>query len=113
MDPNRLTQKNQEALHDAQMKALRYGHSGVDVEHLLLALLEQSEGLIPRLLERSGADATALHEAVERELERRPKVSGPGAAPGEVRVSRPLGNLLDVAQQEAERLKDEYVSVEH
>ena len=51
MDPNKLTQKNQEALHDAQTKALRYGHPEVDVEHLLLALLEQPEGLIPRLLE--------------------------------------------------------------
>jgi len=47
MDPNRLTQKTQEALHDAQTKALRYGHTEVDTDHLLLALLEQPEGLIP------------------------------------------------------------------
>ena len=52
MDPNQLTQKTQEGLHDAQTKALRYGHSEVEPEHLLLALLEQSDGLIPRLLER-------------------------------------------------------------
>jgi ATP-dependent Clp protease ATP-binding subunit ClpB len=113
MDPNRLTQKNQEALHDAQTKALRYGHAEVDVEHLLLALLEQPEGLIPRLLERAQADPDALHEALETHLEGRPRVSGPGAAPGEVRLSRTLSRLLDDAQQEAERLKDEYVSVEH
>jgi ATP-dependent Clp protease ATP-binding subunit ClpB len=113
MDPNKLTQKNQEALHDAQTKALRYGHPEVDVEHLLLALLEQPEGLIPRLLERMQADPSALHDAVERQLEGRPRVSGPGAAGGEVRVSRALSLLLDTAQQEAERLKDEYVSVEH
>jgi ATP-dependent Clp protease ATP-binding subunit ClpB len=112
MDPNKLTQKNQEALHDAQTKALRYGHPEVDVEHLLLALLEQPEGLIPRLLERMQADPSALHDAVERQLEGRPRVSGPGAG-GEARVSRALSLLLDSAQQEAERLKDEYVSVEH
>ena len=50
MDPNQLTQKTQEALHDAQTKALRYGHTEVDVEHLLLALLDQPDGLVPRLL---------------------------------------------------------------
>jgi ATP-dependent Clp protease ATP-binding subunit ClpB len=113
MDPNKLTQKNQEALHDAQTKALRYGHSEVGVEHLLLALLEQPEGLVPRLLERADVDPTDLHGLLERYLEGRPRVSGPGAAAGEVRVSRALGRLLDDAQQEAERLKDEYVSVEH
>ena len=113
MDPNKLTQKNQEALHDAQTKALRYGHAEVDVEHLLLALLEQPEGLIPRLLERAGVDVAALHSAVERQLEARPRASGPGAAPGEVRVSRALSRVLDEAEQEADRLKDEYVSVEH
>jgi ATP-dependent Clp protease ATP-binding subunit ClpB len=112
MDPNRLTQKNQEALHNAQTKALRYGHPEVDVEHLLLALLEQPDGLIPRLLERAQADPSTLHAALEQHLEGRPRVSGPGAS-GEVRVSRALSLILDHAQQEAERLKDDYVSVEH
>ncbi len=55
MDADRLTQKSQEALHDAQTKALRFGHSEVDGEHLLLALLEQPEGLAPRLLQQAGA----------------------------------------------------------
>src|SRR4051794_14177511 len=113
MDPNRLTQKTQEALHDAQTKALRFGHTEVDVEHLLLALIEQSDGLIPRLLERAGVDLPGLTAAVEQHLEGRPRVSGPGAAPGEVFVSRTLGQVLDAAEREAERLKDEYVSVEH
>jgi ATP-dependent Clp protease ATP-binding subunit ClpB len=112
MDPNRLTQKSQEALHEAQTKALRHGHTEVDVEHLLLALIEQPDGLIPRLLERSEVDVEALRAATEAELERRPRVSGSGAS-GEARVSRALGLLLDNAQREAERLKDEYVSVEH
>jgi ATP-dependent Clp protease ATP-binding subunit ClpB len=113
MDPNRLTEKTQEALHDAQTKALRYGHTEVDVEHLLLALLDQPEGLIPRLLMRAEVDSDSLHSAVERYLEGRPRVSGSGAAPGQVYVSRALSQVLDAAEQEAERLKDEYVSVEH
>src|SRR3954469_6083091 len=113
MDPNRLTEKTQEALHDAQTKALRYGHTEVDVEHLLLALLDQSEGLIPRLLMRAEVDSDSLRGALELHLEGRPRVSGPGAAPGQVYVSRALSQVLDAAEQEAERLKDEYVSVEH
>jgi ATP-dependent Clp protease ATP-binding subunit ClpB len=55
MDPNRLTEKSQQALHDAQTKAMRFGHTEVDGEHLLLALLDQPQGLVPRLLERAGA----------------------------------------------------------
>jgi ATP-dependent Clp protease ATP-binding subunit ClpB len=113
MDPNKLTQKTQEALHDAQTKALRFGHTEVDVEHLLLALLDQPDGLIPRLLVGMDVDVDALRAAVELYLEGRPRVSGPGAAPGEVYVSRALSQLLDTAQREADRLKDEYVSVEH
>jgi ATP-dependent Clp protease ATP-binding subunit ClpB len=113
MDPSKLTQKTQEALHDAQTKAMRYGHTEVDVEHLLLALLEQPEGLTSRLLSGMDLSVPALRAAVEQHLEGRPSVSGPGAKPGEVYVSRTLGQLLDTAQQEADRLKDEYVSVEH
>ena len=113
MDPSRLTQKMQEGLHDAQTKALRYGHTEVEVEHLLLALLDQPDGLAPRLLERTDVDVQRLRADVERHLEGRPRTSGPGAAPGEVYMSRALSRLLDASQREAERLKDEYVSVEH
>jgi ATP-dependent Clp protease ATP-binding subunit ClpB len=113
MDMNRLTQKSQEAMHDAQTKALRFGHTEVDGEHLLLALLDQPEGLVPRLLERAGADPAALRAGLEAELARRPSVSGPGAAPGQVFVTQRLSRLLDAAEREATRLKDEYVSVEH
>jgi ATP-dependent Clp protease ATP-binding subunit ClpB len=113
MDPNRLTMKSQEALHDAQTRALRYGHTEVDADHLLLALLEQPDGLIPRLLTRSEVDTGALRAALERALESRPRVSGPGANGGQIGITRSLAQTLDAAQQEAERLKDEYVSVEH
>ncbi|MEU8270391.1 ATP-dependent chaperone ClpB [Sphaerisporangium sp. NPDC049002] len=113
MDPNRLTQRSQEALHDAQTKAIRYGHTEVDGEHLLLALLEQPEGLVPRLLSAAGGDPDKLRLELEAELERRPKVSGPGASPGQVYVTQRLSRVLDLADQEAKRLKDDYVSVEH
>ena len=113
MDPSHLTQKSQEALHDAQTKALRFGHTEVDVEHLLLALLDQSEGIVPRLLSQAGGDPDRLRGALEAELGRRPRVSGPGANPGQINVTQRLARLLDSAEQEAGRLKDEYVSVEH
>jgi ATP-dependent Clp protease ATP-binding subunit ClpB len=113
MDPNRLTLKTQEALHDAQTKALRFGHTEVDSEHLLLALLDQPEGLVPRLLARADVDTGTLRVAVEHALERRPSVSGPGADGGQTSVTRGLSRVLDAAEREAERLKDEYVSVEH
>ncbi len=113
MDINRLTQKSQGALHDAQTKALRLGHAEVDGEHLLLALLEQPEGLAPRLLSRAGADVEQMRAAVEAELGRRPRLTGPGAAAGQVVVTQRLARLLDAAEREAKRLKDDYVSVEH
>ena len=113
MDPTRLTQKSQEALHDAQTKALRYGHSEVDGEHLLQALLEQPDGIVPRLLTQAGGDPDKLRLALEEDLSRRPRVAGPGVSPGQVNVTQRLSRLLDTADQEAQRLKDEYVSVEH
>ena len=113
MDPNHLTQKSQEALHDAQTKALRFGHTEVDGEHLLLALLDQADGIVPRLLAQAGADLDQLRSGLEAELGRRPRVSGPGVSPGQISVTQRLSRLLDAAEREAGRLKDEYVSVEH
>jgi ATP-dependent Clp protease ATP-binding subunit ClpB len=113
MDPNQLTQKMQEAIHDAQTKALRYGHTEVDVEHLLLAMLDQADGLAPRLFERMEVDVAALRTAVESYLEGRPRTTGSGAAPGQVFVSRNLNQLLDSALAESKRMKDDYISAEH
>ncbi|MGH3909572.1 MAG: ATP-dependent chaperone ClpB [Pseudonocardiaceae bacterium] len=113
MDMNRLTQKSQEALQQAQATALQYGHTEVDGEHLLLALLDQPEGLVPRLLAHFNVDTDAMHAAVEADLQRRPRVTGPGAAPGQVHITQRLARALEVAEREAKRLKDEYVSVEH
>jgi ATP-dependent Clp protease ATP-binding subunit ClpB len=113
MDMNRLTQKSQEAVQQAQSIALRYGHTEVDGEHLLLALLEQPEGLVPRLLAQFNTDVNALRAAVDSDLQRRPRVTGPGAAPGQVFITQRLSRVLDAAEREAKRLTDEYVSVEH
>jgi len=113
MDPNRLTQKCQEALHDAQSRAVRAGHQEMDVEHLLAALLDQPEGLLPRLLRKMDASADAVRTGIEQELAKRPQVSGPGAKPGNIYVTQRLNQVMVAAEDEAKRLKDEYVSVEH
>jgi ATP-dependent Clp protease ATP-binding subunit ClpB len=111
MDLNKLTQKTQEALHDAQTKALRFGHTEIDAEHLLLALLDQPEGLVERLMVRAQVDVPAVRASLEAQLGRRPRVSGAGS--GEARITRELSLILDDAEQQAGRMKDEYVSVEH
>ena len=113
MDLNKLTQKSQEAFQAAQTKALRYGNPEVDGEHVLLALLEQPDGLAPRLLKRLDVDPEMVRTEVERELDRRPRQSGPGVEPGKLYVSNRLVRLMDGAEEERKRLKDEYVSVEH
>ena len=113
MDTNRLTEKSQEALQAAQTKAIRHGHVEVDGEHLLLALVEQADGLVPRLLQRMDVPVDALRSRIEQELARKPRVSGPGAEAGKVYVTQRLSKLLVKAEDEAAHLKDEYVSVEH
>jgi ATP-dependent Clp protease ATP-binding subunit ClpB len=113
MDINRFTQKSQEALQAAQTKALRYGHQEVDAEHLLIALLEQSEGLVPRLLGRMNVPVELLIAELEKELQRRPSVSGPGSEAGKIYLTQRLQQVFVAAEDEARRLKDEYVSVEH
>ncbi|MFP5213314.1 MAG: Clp protease N-terminal domain-containing protein, partial [Acidobacteriota bacterium] len=113
MDQNKLTLKSQEALQAAQTKAVRYGHMEVDGEHLLLALLEQPEGLVPRLVQRMEVPLDTLKARVEQELDKIPRVSGPGAEPGKIYITQRLNRLLAKAEEEAQRLKDDYVSVEH
>src|SRR4051812_23480910 len=105
MDINRLTQKSQEALQSAQTLALRYGHQEVDAEHLLLALLDQPEGLVPRLLARMDVPVEAVRSDVESELSRRPKVSGPGVEAGKVYITQRLQQLFLRAEDQAKRLK--------
>jgi ATP-dependent Clp protease ATP-binding subunit ClpB len=113
VDLNQLTQMSQQALHDAQTKAMRHGHPEVDGEHLLLGLLDAPDGVAVRLLTGLSVDVEQLRERVERDLQRRPSVTGPGAQPGQVTLTRRLAADLDAADREAGRLKDEYISVEH
>ncbi|RJP35502.1 MAG: ATP-dependent chaperone ClpB [Candidatus Omnitrophota bacterium] len=113
MDPNKLTQKTQEALSDAQNKAIRFSHIETDVEHVLAAMLEQPEGLILRMLTKMDAPVDAIQAKLNEELQRRPRVSGPGMEAGKIYVSNRLNKTLIRAEDEAKRLKDEYVSVEH
>jgi len=113
MDLNRLTQKSQQALSAAQDLATRAGHTEVDGEHLLLALLDQPDGLVPRLLAGLGVDLGRLRADLEAELQRKPRTTRPATQPGQVSVTQRLARLLEAAEREARRLKDEYVSVEH
>jgi len=113
MDLNRFTTKSQEAVAAAHKLALRKGHQEVDTAHLLGALVTQEGGLFGRLLERMDVSVDALKASVESELASRPSVSGPGAEAGKILVTQAFGRLLVRAEDEAKRLKDEYVSVEH
>jgi ATP-dependent Clp protease ATP-binding subunit ClpB len=113
MDQSKFTIPSQQAIQEAQTRAIRFGHMEADGEHLLLALIEQADGLIPRLLQRMEVPVDRVREHLGRELERKPRVSGPGVEPGKIYVSQRLTKLLVKAQDEAKRLKDEYVSTEH
>ena len=113
MDLNRLTEKSQEALHGAQALATRRHHQGVDVEHLLAALVEQQNGLAPALLAAAGIAPSAVRDGIEQELNKLPHVSGPGMDTQQVYVTQRLAQLLTQAEDEAKNLKDEFVSVEH
>jgi ATP-dependent Clp protease ATP-binding subunit ClpB len=113
MNLNRFTEKSQDALRDAQSLAVRRNHQSVDVEHLLLALLEQADGLAPAVLQAASADTRNLRERLIRELDRLPQVAGPSGTPEQIYVTNRLSQLLTRAEEEARGLKDEYVSIEH
>lgn len=111
MDLSKFTEKSQAALVEAQNIATRNQHQAVDVEHLLLALLEQEGGLVPRLFEKARVAPDLLRSKLEAELQRLPRVSGD--ATGGSYITQRLNKLLVQAQDHAKKLKDEYVSVEH
>ena len=113
MDINRLTEKTQEALQAAQSEASRRGNQQVDVEHLLAALLSQEGGLAASILKRAGVNVEALAARLDQDLDRLPKVSGPIGTPDQIYVTPRLNKLFTKAEDEAKRLKDDFVSVEH
>ena len=108
---DRFTIKAQEALRDAQSIAEKHEHQQIEPEHLLLALLQQEEGVVPQMLQKLGAPLPRILQALEESLKKIPKVYGGGV--GQVYVSPRLKKVFDVAFEEAERLKDTYVSTEH
>ncbi len=112
MDLKQFTEKSQMAIMAAQDIAVRMGHQDEDVEHVALALVVQEGGLVPRLLEKAGVEPRAYAQELERELGKKPKVSGPGAT-AQVPVTQRLRQLLLRSRDNAQRMKDEFVSVEH
>jgi len=109
----KLTEKSQGALMEAQNIATRNGHQAVDVEHLLLALLEQEQGLVPRLFEKAKVAPDLLTGILQKELDRMPKVSASDPGQQGLYVTQRMNKLAVTAQDHAKKLKDEYVSVEH
>jgi ATP-dependent Clp protease ATP-binding subunit ClpB len=109
MQLDKLTLKSQEAVQDAQRLAREHSHQEIDGEHLLLALLGQTESLVPELLARIGVPPDRLQPDLEKELARRHKIQGGG----DPYAGRDLQKALDAAQSEANKLKDDYVSTEH
>ncbi|MCS7351509.1 MAG: ATP-dependent chaperone ClpB [Anaerolineae bacterium] len=109
MNLNRYTEKAQEALLEAQRLAEEYRHPAIENEHLLLSLLRQSDGVVPQVVRRAGADPQEMIEELERHLAGRPKVYGTG----EVGLSRAAAETLRQAEQEARTMRDDYVSTEH
>ncbi len=110
MDMNKLTTKTREALQAAQADALRRHHGELQPIHLLGALLEQENGLVPRLLTKIGRDPAALHSRVAQALDRLPRLAD---APSDVRASGDVVKVLDGAERHAKKMKDEFTSVEH
>ncbi len=113
MNPNKFTQKSLEAIRSAQDISVSYQNNRVEQEHLLYALLSQESGLVPQLLTRMNIDAAAVEQAALKFVEGLPRVSGSGREEGKIFVSPELDKALAQAEVQADRMKDEYVSVEH
>ena len=113
MDLNRMTEKVQQGLMSAQSLAARESNQQVEVEHLLLALLEQGGGLAASVLTKASDDLEGLTFRIKQEIERLPKVTGPSGGPDQIYVTSRLNRLLVLAEDEAKKLKDDYLSVEH
>ncbi|MCB9479048.1 MAG: ATP-dependent chaperone ClpB [Deltaproteobacteria bacterium] len=110
MRMDKLTVKSQEALAEAGNIAGKRGHQAIDAEHLALALIEQQGGVVSSILEKLGADKGAIRARLQQHLDGLPKVQGASA---DQYISPAFKNLLDLAQVEADRLKDDYISTEH
>src|SRR5574337_982157 len=112
---DRFTERAQDAFARAHEIIQRYHHSQLDAEHLLLALIEQTGGAVQNILERTGADAEMLHQRIDEILQASPKMYYPygGGGQAQVYVTPRVKRIVDLANEEANRLKDDYVSTEH
>ncbi|MBC8547132.1 ATP-dependent chaperone ClpB [Clostridiaceae bacterium NSJ-31] len=113
MNAQKLTQKSLEALQSAQTLAIEHQNMQIEQAHLVYALLGQENGLIPQLLKKMDVDVEGLARAVDGEIARIPGVSGSGRKSGEIYISQEVDAALAQAEKTADKMKDEYVSVEH
>ena len=113
MNAQKFTQKSLEAIQEAQNLAIENNNMQIEEEHLVAALLQQRDGLIPQLLKKMHVDCDAVQRAVAEKISRIPGVTGPGREAGKIYVSADVDAVLTAAEKEADRMKDEYVSVEH
>jgi len=110
---DRFTERAQDAANRSIEILQRYGHNQVDTEHILLALLEQPDGVVPQILSKLNVDVTAMRNKLEEILRASPKAAIYGGGTGQVFITPRVKRVLDLAQEEANRLKDEYISTEH
>ncbi len=113
MNAQKFTQKSLEAIQEAQNLAIENNNMQIEEELLVAALLQQRDGLIPQLLKKMHVDCDAVQRAVAEKISRIPGVTGPGREAGKIYVSADVDAVLTAAEKEADRMKDEYVSVEH
>ena len=110
---DRFTERAQDAAMRAYEVLQRNGHTQVDTEHLLMALIEQPEGVIAEILQQSGADPEAIKERIDEELKRSPRTQIYGGGVGQVYITPRLKRVIDQSNEEASKLKDDYISTEH
>jgi len=110
---DRFTERAQEAAQRAAEIIQRYGHNQIDTEHILLALIEQPQGVIPQILEQLKIDSTTLTERLDYILRTSPKANIFGGGAGQIFITPRVKRIIDLANEEANRLKDEYISTEH
>jgi len=110
---DRFTERAQEAAQRAAEIIQRYGHNQIDTEHILLALIEQPGGVIPQILEKLSVSADALTDRLDATLRASPKANIFGGGAGQIFITPRVKRIIDLANEEANRLKDEYISTEH
>ena len=113
MNVQKLTEKSMDAIRSANQTAVEYKHNAIGQEHLLYALLAQDGGLIPQLFQKMEKETESLRQILRRKLGELPSVTGGSRPADSVYVSQDVDTALNEAEKQADRMKDEYVSVEH